>query len=227
MLSQMTARAASGTRQRILDAGAAMLSEGPLTSVDMARLAKRAEVDPATVWRHLGDNERGKRALVQALIEERGITAAMHVAPNGEETAQFIADTVQTVRDGWCTHAPVLLAAFELATHDWDFQRQWRPELLDTQVRYVVDLVREHHVASGQWPNRFLDMDAALGSDLQARGDDDERAKEYLRGHVAFWLDGSHRRFADLFREPDRTEAQVDAAHRALVTFGTRSLVAD
>lgn len=128
---------ASGTRQRILAAVTALLSEGE-EGITIASIAARAGVSEPTIYRHFGSRERLDEALDQHIRQEVGL-------PPLPDRIEDLPQAAETVFGQFEQHAGVLRAAIragytrELRAKSRQVRHREMRELLRTKCDHVED----------------------------------------------------------------------------------------
>jgi AcrR family transcriptional regulator len=157
------ARAAE-TRQRLLDATEALLSERPLRELRVMDVARRVGTSPATFYQYFSDVEAAILVLAEEMAQQGQhltgiITSGSWVGPQAFETSLTLVDAFLAF---WDDHRPVL-RVMDFATDEGDgrFQRI-RVRLLNDITNALADVTRAAQIGGGLPPG--LDPMAVAGT---------------------------------------------------------------
>ncbi|CAM5308823.1 TetR/AcrR family transcriptional regulator [Streptomyces aurantiogriseus] len=92
------------TRQRILDAGTALLEEGGTEALTVAAVASRAGASVGSVYRRFGDKDRLIAALQHDMIEQFNADIVRRFAPMGTEPTALVASAVTGLTETYQAH---------------------------------------------------------------------------------------------------------------------------
>jgi len=199
---RLPGRRGRATRQKLLDATAALLETSSYRELKVVDIARKAGTSPATFYQYFPDVEVAILALGEVMDAEGEVLAEpVHGAWNGRAGAEASMNLVQGFLDFWEEHEAVLRVV-DLAIVEGDRRfRRIRNELLAPVTFALIEVITEHQKA-GKHPDTvdprahaavLLSMLAHVAEHrhgLEAWGVSGEQARESMARIVAWSVTG-------------------------------------
>jgi AcrR family transcriptional regulator len=106
------------TRQRILEAGTALLEEGGTEALTIAAVAARAGASVGGVYRRFGDKDRLIAALQHAMVDQFRADIIRRFAPLRTDPADLVASAVAGITETYQAHERLMRVFMTVGTAD-------------------------------------------------------------------------------------------------------------